>query len=414
MPAHGSDSPHSCGKIFVATLLVLLIVRFVGMAAYREAAHSYEIMGVQDFGYFYHAAVNLREGRGIYLTEKFGYVYTPLVAIAMQPLARLPLQTAFRIWTVGQILCILAAAGLCAWALCGGRELGIRLPLMILMGFRFWPTDQNIFGGQSNFLMMLLLAGMILAGARNRLFVVALLIAIAGLCKTWMFGMVLYLLVQKSWRAALSCLIVFATGVIILFTCVGWSQFASFLQANHALKQTGMPASSIPGFAKAYLMPNEFIHPLLNSSAAYYGFLVLAHSIVIAGLIFVAKLSAARTPYETSLRIGVVTMSILLALPICNSAYVVFCLPTLWTLVTGPLQASSRGRTALAVGGAVIYLSLTFPLPSLPFVPHGYEAGWRSLLLSGYFYAIVLLWTLALAGIYAEQRAARNRGDHGR
>lgn len=405
------------GKMFVAAMLILLIVRFTAMSAYRGAMTSYEAWNGGDFSYFYHAGKNLREGHGIYLADSgWGYVYTPLVAIVMQPFARLPMRTAFRIWTAVQTICILAAAALCGLALGSWRDLGIRLALMIVMGFRFWTTDMNFLDGQTNFVLVLLLAAAILAATRNQIYIVAVLIAIAALCKTWMLGLLLYLLVQKSWRAAVTCLIAFIAGVVFLFTYVGWAQFPDFLRANHAMSvQTGMMAYSIPGFAKAYLKSNTFIQPLLNNPAAYYGFLGLAYALLGAGFLFLAMLRPARTPYETSLRIGLITMSVLLVLPVCHPTYVVLCLPLLWTLVTGPFHTGGRGRMALAGGGTVIYIGLTFCLPVFTLIPSGYQTGWPTLLLGGYFYAVVLLWGLALAGLWLEQsRAEAARSSAGR
>ena len=119
-----------------------------------------------DFHVYYQIAQVLRRGSDIYSAGiSPPYVYPPLLAALVIPLASLPVDAATIIWKLSQHIFLLVAGGL----LVNLTPLRIR-PLaggVLLLGLLTVPVQDEIQVGESNSLVLVLIVGAVWLVARN-------------------------------------------------------------------------------------------------------------------------------------------------------------------------------------------------------------------------------------------------------
>ena len=101
--------------LLTSIALLILIARFVSASAYRGAINSLHTpgWGGGDFELYYNAGQRLNHGERLYVVEPYmGYAYTPLLAILVRPLSRLPFEAAFAWWAAFNVACLLALRSL--------------------------------------------------------------------------------------------------------------------------------------------------------------------------------------------------------------------------------------------------------------------------------------------------------------
>jgi hypothetical protein len=145
-------------------LVILGLIAATAMAAYRfgRVAYTYWSMQPTDFGVFLNGAMAVDAGQSPYDVEglrqmEFGAYYKnpPLLAIALIPLARLGFTQAWHSWFMISLILYVAAFAVLART----ESLGPRSPYFWLLALAFTlfqPTLDTLFGGQLEFLLLLL------------------------------------------------------------------------------------------------------------------------------------------------------------------------------------------------------------------------------------------------------------------
>lgn len=401
-PPHTARAPGYPNALFLLLLAWLLVT-----AAYRGAVNvGVGITGI-DFTIFYHAAQRLAAHQPLYQPHGELYAYSPLFALALRPLAHLSLASAIKIWFGFSALCLIGAVFVYASAArMTGRDTAL-IGLMLLVGFRCWPTTMNFGLGQANLLLLLLLCGMVWADSRTRWTLFAILIAAAALVKIWMLGFLLYLLVRRQWRAGAVSVALFGAAMALLFTLVGWREFGPFVQAGIITGRQVLRISvthSLYGFALLHLHSNPLMSPFTHSKALFGAFLALGVAALGYGLLALWKQPPAPSPHQARLALGLVAVSVLLLLPPCQNEYLVLCLPALWTLLTLP-SANGRRAAPFWAAGVLVYLMLSRGWAPYAPLPPAYQHGLKSLLVSMNFYALCVLWLATVAALRRTQTA---------
>lgn len=373
-------------------LWLLLSINFKG-AVNPESP----ITGV-DFRIYYHAAERLVAGQPLYTQQagaEGGYLYTPWLAWLLQPLARLPFETSLKIWYTVNALTLLGAVGLSALALRLRWDDAVRVALMVMLAFRFWPTVTSFGYGQANFILVAIVAGMMLAAQRKHWLALGLLIAIGAMIKPWMIGLLMYPAVFRKWSALASALAATAVLMAGSFALVGWAEWPRFLQVLAAnTEQAGLVSQSILGFARLHFAPNILVEPFTTDAAVRWGFVAAGSCIVLGALASLFFRTADASPYEERLRVGFVTASLLLLLPLCHTEYFMLLLPLLWTLMLS--HDAPRTVRMIGIGTSIVaYVLLTRPWPTCGPGLVENRAGWNSLLVNGQFFVGCGLWLAA-------------------
>lgn len=408
-PAKGGYAPAAIRNI----LLLLLVSWLLVASAYSGAVSPTSGIAGMDFASFYHASERLNAGQPLYQSHLNPalrgslYVYSPLLALLLRPLALLPFHVAMKVWffvnAASLILAVLlyGAAARLTW-----RD-APSLAVLLLISFRFWDTTMNFGLGQSNSIMLGLIGAMLWADSRRSWRLMAVLIALTALFKVWLIGLVLYLLLRRRWKEAFLSVGTFAAALGGLFTVVGWSELPSFLQClgqASAFGKIHAVMNSIIGFADLHLHTNPLVTPLIDSQVVYTGFIALCAACLVWGFILLWHTLRDPSPTEIRLSFGLTLASILLMLPSYENGYLVYCFPLLWTLLASTNEDEKRLADVsrlMLVGGILIYLvsSRGWPIYA-PFAPN-YQHGLRSLIASMGFYSTAALWSI---GFYCLNR----------
>lgn len=390
-------------------LLVLVAWLLLSNAYHMALAPSQGITGI-DFQIYYDAASRLRHGEPLYVFKQAGdtYVYSPVLALLLQPLAHLHYEQALKIWFFLMAGCL--GGGVLLYALSARftwHDLAL-IGVMLILGFRFWPSTMNFGLGQVNFLILLVICAMFLADSRGMPGTVALLIAGAALIKTWMIGLLLYLILRRNWRAVVLGGAAYFVMLAASFTIVGWHEWPVFkkLTAGYANQSIGQIAAtqSIPGFAYLHFGMNHHVEPLVTNALISRGFVLLGFALMFAGFLHVWMNEPRQPSYGARLQFGLVILSLLLLLPMCQNEYFVLCLPLLWTLIAPAPVTDQEHRLSppVLVGSFAVYLIFTRGWPVNPPIPDAYQHGIKSLVVSANFLAALALWFITF---YALHRA---------
>ncbi len=380
---------------WIGLLLLGLILWLLLSITYKGAVNPDSPITGVDFRVYYHAAERLVAGESLYVQQtgtEGGYLYTPLLAWLIQPLARLPFATALKIWFAINTLTLLAAIGLSALALRLRWSDTARVALMVLIAFRFWPTVMSFGYGQVNFALVAVIAGMMLAAQRQSWWAFGLMLALGAMIKPWMIGLLLYPAVFRKWSALAWSLVATAALMAGAFALVGfaeWPRFLHVLATNS--EQSGLVSQSILGFARLHFAPNILVEPFTTDAAVKWGFVGAGALAVFGALGWLWLRPSVASPYEERLRFGFTTVSLLLLLPLCHSEYFMLLLPLLWTLLLS--KDAPRAARVIGIGVALFaYVLLTRPWPTCGPALVEHRAGWKSLLVSSQFYIACGLW----------------------
>jgi hypothetical protein len=355
------------------------------------------IFGSGDFiTVYYRAASALIHGQSVYSMKTEGdptYLYTPILALLLRPMTRYSPEGSAKIWFVICLSCLLLAIFF------HGKSAGLTLDnsaeiaVMLFVGFHFVPTQMDLGIGQVQMPMLALLCAAYWADRRGRLYVLATLIAAAALIKTWMLGVLLYLLLRRRPREFVWGCIVFAAGVVAAFSAVGWSEFRPFvaatLSATHSHWALSNMNMAIGEFARMHFANNIYVQPLVDSRIAFVAFVIGAYAVVIAGLAlaFSRPKDAER---NRPIGLGLVMLSILLILPLYEQLYCVLLLPVFWSFLTG------RRGIVLAIFTLPIFWVYTHMFGSYAPFPAWQRHGIGSLVPSAFALGTVVLWLMSI------------------
>jgi hypothetical protein len=154
------------GRRRLALIFAVLAVLDYLKEAIQDLANIHHRPLKFDFGQFQNAAQALSDGRNPY--DVFvglhcqswclgGYIYTPLLAELLRPIAHLPLPRAASIWLVLSHLMVLGTA-LILWRTLRGRTTTTALAMMLAAGLLFQPLFENLSYVQIGILLLLILA----------------------------------------------------------------------------------------------------------------------------------------------------------------------------------------------------------------------------------------------------------------
>lgn len=215
---------------------VLSAVLIVALAALALVTAKSYLDGRQgDFRHFYEAALAVRSGEDIYASHKGGYVYPPLLAVALTPLSLLTMSWAGAVWAVINGAMIVVAARLCAremtddldvpddGALAQGAAV-VGLLVLVDKG----RSALNM--GQTDPLVLLLCVAALRCVMRRPL-VCGLCLAAAVLVKYQALIFIPYLLMRRRWiegGSAIAWIAVLALSTTAVF---GWERNLAYLDS---------------------------------------------------------------------------------------------------------------------------------------------------------------------------------------
>lgn len=288
-----------------------------------------------DFWGFLHAARQIRSHQDIYnaaeVAKGYGYVYSPVVALALVPVADALTLHVWHVWTALTIVAMVLFGGLVVYA----EKLDSRSwRLPVLFGFStataliFLPTESELINGQTDAFVLLLLAAAVVLTNRKRTTASGVLIGLAGLVKTWPAAAALAVF-QRGYtgrrRAIVGFVATLLVGPVLAAAIGGESGLTGFFKITFDARSQKLLSFSIWTTPRQLFATTGLAHPLVVSAAL----LVVAILLLAVWMIGLLVITMRVTCYS-SLGFWNVTACVVLLLPISHYSYSLYLLPLLW------------------------------------------------------------------------------------
>ena len=393
-----------------------------------------------DFEHFYHAARAAAAGEDIYQSHSKGYIYPPLLATVLRPLAVLDLRPAQMVWA-GVNLLTLAGIVLLTLRECR-RRLGMpgdRLTLVVVtaltVAIGFEPLRQEIEEGQTDTLVCL---GMVLAMVWVERWPVltGLALGFAANIKYQALIVLPYLLIRRRFVAAISTALGVLGFALVPAIVLGWEKNLDGLARSVAgvarllgIRETGdglgraVPTHDIRWEKSVSITSGlaKMLGPDVSDAFAFAG--AGAAGLMILGVLWGVRAVGTRHLIKTPRggpmldllpHWGGLLLAVLMFSPQTTVRHMMLALPAFviaaW-LVVRDRDASQRlplgPRGPVLVGVVVFVLGITMPPGNVPMFKPALDA-WRTLGGSGWclaVFAVGLMWSGRLQGPAA-------RADH--
>jgi len=218
-------------RVWIAVIAVVIVSS--GFYFARRAGNDPRVYS-NDFNVFYHASSEVLEGRDPYQTrlgDWTPYLYPPLLALLLTPLAMFPLPVAAYIWFLINATFTVCAARLSARVACNDVDESRRLPnsgscvpmvagVSLLVVARSVVDNFNL--GQVNPVVCALVAAHVYLYWKDKRTASALALAIAASIKLTPLVLIGYHIARRRWKFGALCL-----GLFVAFTALSFAPFGS-------------------------------------------------------------------------------------------------------------------------------------------------------------------------------------------
>ncbi len=428
--------------IVVFAVLVLPLYIDKGLHASLDHANGTGTVGGIDFKAYYIAADMLRRGRDFYdvdlqteevrarglpPNESF-YIYPPLLAMVFVPLTALSIQTAAQTW----FFINLVLYGVSLVLICQSLELSRvtrMLALLWVVAFLFPPALFNLYKGQANIAILLLLALTYWLYHRGQHAAAGMSLGLAVMIKVIPVLLLLYFIWKRRIGLSLVAIATIAVTGVLGLLIVGLGPHATYLtevMPSLAQPRPNPSNQSLGGFLSLLLIRNPFSDHIIDSPGLWKALTWMFSLILVAAVIAVSSrhgggiesieleiaLVIATMPLVAN--IAWVDMLVLLVLP-----YAILLKYSL-TARTGAPGTSNHSRLLLSPALGSALLGCGFASALLVSSPRFmdllfYFAEWQTrlvrnpLVLSLPFYGSGLLWsTLAFTLAYLRRFPGSN------
>lgn len=225
---------------WLVTLSVVVLIVAAGYYTYRAVSqtrkHAIDPASHRDFDHFYHAAVAAAEGRDPYESFRKGYIYPPLLAAVLQPIAGLERNHAYLVWFGVNATIIAAAFVLAARALLRHFGVQARAPTVVCvvaMGMLpafdqlRWQLEQ----GQTDSLLLLAFA-LGLGWLERRPLLAGLLAGLASNIKYLSLIVLPFAIVRGRARLGVGTVLGAVGGLLLPAAVFGWERNAEFVRTS--------------------------------------------------------------------------------------------------------------------------------------------------------------------------------------
>lgn len=295
--------------------------------------------------YYLPAARAVAEGGSPYGTD--GYVYTPLIAMILAPIADAP-------WVAEawKGLMVAAAAVACLLGVLASTpdDSSVRRPLVLgvamLSVLYSWPMAHDFWYGQSNALVLLALTVAMLAHTRRHRRSVGLALGFGAVVKTWPAGLLLWLLRSpvlprfREWQGvALAALL----GLALTLSVGGLGAVSDLGAVTLRYSNQELVAYSAWGAGDHLFTDQAFAHPIVVSPVLAR---VVSWTLALAllGLLFLVL----RRPGHPVIALPNLMFLLILLVPVAPLGYLVLATPTLWWWTARALDQPRNIRSWLA------------------------------------------------------------------
>ncbi len=252
--------PADARNLRIASVCLLIgCISFIAISAGSQFARGRE----GDFVHFYQAARAVKENQDLYLSGTRGYIYPPLFAMLLSPLALLSREAAGVVWTILNALMIASALIILAReslrrfapdqaATAANPTTTISTPILLIAALGMLLNIDKVRAvlslGQSDALtLLLIIASLVLQ--RTRPLASGALLGLAFNIKYQAIIFLPYLLLRRRYREAVAMLATALAGLFIGAPIFGWDRNLNYLGRAFAglLEMAGIRPESLDG-----------------------------------------------------------------------------------------------------------------------------------------------------------------------
>jgi hypothetical protein len=383
-----------------------------------------------DFFAYYIGASAIDQGMPLYARETHdalaaawglqmaaGYPYPPTLAVLLQPLVLVSPTVASLLWFGVNVVFLVLGVGL-LFKHSDLRRAGSRVALLLLPVL-FTPVLMNLYLGNVNLLLLVLIVLAYLAFLRGRPLASGLFLALAVWIKLWPATLVAYFAWKREWKAVAGALIGLLIFGLLTVAIAGAEQTTSYFTSRLPQIAFGRHPGldhlnqSVPGvFAKLFSPSSQYVQPLLQSrTLAVQGSRLTTLLIIVTTFTLSSWPIALKSRDQFATEFILVVMATLLIIGRLWDTGLTLLLPAYYLLA----QEWERGprvrwkQVALPVASIVlidVYRVLwTLANPD--------KQAWPGILLISPFLGLMLMWLLFVAKRAREVRSIRGayRGE---
>lgn len=383
-----NTSSASAVSLRIILSLIALVIVLGGFYFAKQSGDDPEVYS-NDFNVFYHASGEVLVGRDPYqrsLGEWTPYLYPPLLAVLLTPLAVLPLPVAAYVWFLINAVSAITAAWMSARlaredlvlkqtnedaraAMASPAPPGFLVPLAavsLLVVARFVLDNANL--GQVNPLVAALVAAHVYLYSKDRKTASALALAIAASIKLTPVVLVGYHIARRRWKFAAACL-----GLFVGLTALSFAPLGS--RAPDAVHEfVNRTIKNEQGFDLAYAGNQSVRGVVARMTPATHSEIDQGDSessrrpadavtlVISLALLAIAMIAASRAPSELIAAAPFVCCFVLLS-PLSWKAHFVALILPVASLAAEAARARGGRRTALIALLVLIFLLFNLTSP---------------------------------------------------
>jgi hypothetical protein len=304
-----------------------------------------------DFYSFLTAARQIASGHSPYnialVRKGYGYVYSPFLALVLLPIRNLSIRLPWRSWIVLSLAALVASSGLVAWH--GWPSLKrwhrpVFFAFVSLTALDFGPTKWELYNGQTDAFVLLLLIVSSLAAERELPATSGIFMGAAAVVKTWPVAEGLTLLRRGLPQRKRTVVCFVAASIVapaLALVVGGASGLVDFFKVTVDGSSQPDPSYSVWGAPKVLFTVSRLAQPLAVSPVLRIASTLVLVAVVVSLLVLVLR----RTNASLLSYWNVVGCTILL-LPVSHLAYTMYFLPLLWIWALRALSSSTFDRAS--------------------------------------------------------------------
>jgi Glycosyltransferase family 87 len=297
-----------------------------------------------DFLTFVRAGRQVASGGSPY-TSNPHYVYPPLLALFMAPFAHVALIDLWHGYIVLIVVAPIIGVGVFVASIRSRIDrwmwpIAFGLCNFTLLFVRYWPLGRELYLGQTDSFVFMILVISTLCASRSWTRCRAGLIGLAALVKVWPVGIGLALFQRGQTRkfSAISTLVaVLLIAPIMALALSGGSGLSGLFDNVFRARQQDLVNDSVWGAPKLLFSYSGFARPLLVSTD-----LQVLTTIVFAAWVVGLLVLTLLTKGDTSMCTWNVTFCVILLLPVSHRQYAIYVLPLVWLWAVQLIHTSKR------------------------------------------------------------------------
>ncbi|MCC6803046.1 MAG: DUF2029 domain-containing protein [Anaerolineae bacterium] len=370
--------------------IAALWIAFVGLAWFMSQNGKF---GATDFEVYYRAARLLIDGKPLYNgTVDMVYLYPPLLAQLLIPLAQLSVETAWTVWLGFNALLLVGITAALS------RNLRQRYWLWLITPI-FLPALEALYIGQVTIILYTLFAGGWRAVKRDQHALAGALLALATWVKVYPVIVLAYFVWKRDWRVVGGAVVAGIALLALQFAISGAAPLTDMFDVLFALTNSEqahliVANASVHGFTAQLFQSYPNVTALLVSPTLYAISRIALTVGVIGGLLYATARSV-----DFDLQYGLAVITALLLSPTLFPTSMPPVLLTYFLL----LRSRPTKRMIWFCTLACVTLSLYW------LYVLGYSNDWRvsGLLLSFGFYTVVATWGVNFVLLRRRQTVAQ-------